>query len=224
LARASWRKAHPNLSYVDAPPEQLGECLRAGAVGPYPFARGPLHAYSQLTARALVRLVAPNESYVLRQLGRRTLVHPRKGTKVTPREPSHPARHRLIEDALYGYLQYVGLGGLNVTMIDATLCEMAGVHQERARRFAGPQMCGGWSSAEGARWQADLKVPGYRGRPRGLYAADIFHGAKQAARVDYLLQRPHVLRIPPNRTLACDQGELGRLMAGAQGCCATSGQ
>ena len=217
LERAQWRMSHPNRSLAQAPPDR--ECLRATAVGPYPFARGPLHAYSQPTARAMVRLVAPNESYVLRRLGKLTLTHPQTGVRVAPGEPSHPARKLLVEDALYGYLQLVGLEAEALTMIDATMCEMAGVHSDRQRRFEAPQMCGGWSRAGSARMQADLKLPGFRGRPRGLYAADIYHGAKQSERVDYLLRRPHVLRVPENRTLECDGGALGRLMHGMQGCC-----
>mmetsp|Transcript_26380 Transcript_26380/g.52981 ORF Transcript_26380/g.52981 Transcript_26380/m.52981 type:complete len:336 (+) Transcript_26380:1721-2728(+) len=195
-----------------------GQCLRPGLVGPFPFPRGPFQAYSQVTARLLVELLSPNESYVLDRRRKLTLTHPITGRTVSRGAKGHPALELLVEDVHFGYLQLIGFGKFPLTIIDMSLCNLANVAQRRRKvDFAGPQMCGS------QQWQMDVKLQPYIGRPRGLYQADVYHGVKQPSRIGYMLERPRLLHIPKKRELVCRRPHegptLGEVMHRLHGCC-----
>ena len=140
-----------------------------------------------------------------------TLLRPRTGTLVSPEDRNHPAKHLLTEDAHYGYMQRVLFANASVTMIDATLCNLAG--KDRRRRFRGAQICGG------PLWQKQLKRSGLAA---GMYPAEIYHNVKHPQRFEWFRARPQRLQPPAIGTarLQCDGGHLGKVMSGlAQACC-----
>ena len=136
----------------------------------------------------------------------------------------HPARELLVEDVHYGYLQLLGLADIpSFTIIDMSLCNLANAGQGRHPRsgadadFQGPQMCGG------QQWQMDLKLQPYRGRPRGLYQADVYHNVKERPHVRYMQERPSLFHLPKKHELVCrhpwEGPTLGEVLHRIHGCC-----
>ena len=73
LARQS--KMPSNQSLLDAIPRFQRECLLSDTTGPYPFAKGPLVAYSRPVAERLLAMpqLVLDETYALRERGQRGL-------------------------------------------------------------------------------------------------------------------------------------------------------
>jgi len=81
---------------------QTHPCLRDQAVGPFPFAAGPLIVISHDLIGLLAPRIAADEHYLLEERPHATFVLPHNGSlrRVRPGSPTHPAMHRhlLFED------------------------------------------------------------------------------------------------------------------------------
>ena len=103
------------------PPTQVHACLRTE--GPFPFAAGPLVAYSRGLARRILDALGDAEEYVLHNRSRTPLVHPVSGRLVPPGDPHHPSRQVFKEEVLLAYLIWRWLRNDSLVLVHAPLTE-----------------------------------------------------------------------------------------------------
>ena len=179
------------------------ECLRRGAVGPFPFAAGPFVAYTRSVVATLVAAIdrrTNDESFVLGDRNLRPLVNPYTGRRVSNTTAGHPSTRILLEDVYYGYLLFSTLGLMRVnqslTMVDAPVRPM-------------PELL---STPTGPEAVADFYHPSKKVQPMMrmlLNASTISH---------YLGETDAFARKRP--LLRCDRGSFGQHMMKTEGCCA----
>eukprot|EP00966_Prymnesium_polylepis_P063386 1470205-Prymnesium_polylepis.1 len=212
---ARWRqarKAQREARRTKAAPK-WDECTSESAVGPYPYPGGAFHAYSQDLAQLLVPLLDAAEQHVLHRRGIVPLLDPLSGTHVPAGSHAHPGRKLLVEDAHYGYLQTRALRELNVTMVDASMCNLAGA--DKRHRFTGAQICGG------SLFRRELKLSS--SAAPGMYTAELYHNIKHPARWQFVRSSAALLRPRPKRHLVCGASNEASLMPRrlqmSLGCC-----
>ena len=101
------------------------ECLHDGLVGPYPFAKGPLVAFSHSVASRLVSLpeLAEDEQYALGGRRRTPLVNVIDGRLYPITKGGHPRRAVVFDDIYYGYLLLRAYRHANLSLVHARISE-----------------------------------------------------------------------------------------------------
>ena len=101
------------------------ECLHADLVGPYPFAKGPLVAYSRNVAAALVALpeLDEDEGWATSARISSRLRNPITGALYEPRQVLHPHKSPLYDDIYFGYLTLRALATKPLLLVNARLSE-----------------------------------------------------------------------------------------------------
>ena len=135
-----WNKSDPML----IPRAQL-QCLRSGAVGPFPIAKGFFVAYSRGVAERLARWASdasPSPGEPAHACGTqahalanrsRPLLHPVLMKVYPPEHARHPAQMVMLEDVWHACLLYVGFRHRRLTLVNIDVSEWT-VHSKRSGR------------------------------------------------------------------------------------------
>ena len=141
-AHRKHRRLTPNASLAAAIPRFQRECLFTEAVGPYPFAKGPLVVYSRNVLRRLMQMprLATDEAYAIGTRSMHPLRSPVNGKVYEAGQLLHPGRTVMFDDIYYGYLLLLAYAQEPMALIHArcvrplpvaALSPSAGVHVRR---------------------------------------------------------------------------------------------
>ena len=114
-----------NRSLARVIPRFQRECLYADAVGPYPFAKGPLVVYSRSVAERLVGLPQfdADEAHALSTRKTSTLRNAVSGRLSPSRSARHPSKSIVFDDIYYGYLVLLAYAREPLALVHARLSE-----------------------------------------------------------------------------------------------------